>query len=174
MGLRFKKSINLGGAKINFSKTGIGASLGGKGLRVTKMANGRTRTTASLPGTGISYVKESSSKSNNKNSINISNINYSNNSDVVQKNNHLKKFNILNENKVILNNKFYNYAQINTFKITFYVLSILLIICGTFTFPIGIIFIIFGLLLLGTANTYKKILNEMKKAVYNKKDNYYS
>lgn len=58
MGFRFRKSIRIGGARINISKTGIGCSFGIPGFRVTKLANGRTRTTASIPGTGISYVKE--------------------------------------------------------------------------------------------------------------------
>ena len=56
MAFRFRKSINLGGgARVNFSKSGIGASVGGKGCRVTKRADGGTRTTASIPGTGLSY-----------------------------------------------------------------------------------------------------------------------
>lgn len=60
MGMRFRKSINLGGgARINLSKSGIGASVGGKGFRVTKKANGGTRTTASIAGTGISYTSDS-------------------------------------------------------------------------------------------------------------------
>lgn len=37
MGLRFRKSINLGcGFRINFSKSGIGYSFGGKGLGTQK------------------------------------------------------------------------------------------------------------------------------------------
>lgn len=62
MGLRFRKSINLGGARINISKSGVGGSIGTKGARITKTANGRTRKTVGIPGTGISYVTESSSK----------------------------------------------------------------------------------------------------------------
>lgn len=64
MGFRFRKSVSfLGGAfRINFSKSGIGYSFGGKGARITKTATGRTRTTLSVPGTGISYVTESSSQ----------------------------------------------------------------------------------------------------------------
>lgn len=58
MGLRFRKSLNLGPVRINVSKSGIGASAGSKGFRVTKKAGGGTRTTASIPGTGVSYVKE--------------------------------------------------------------------------------------------------------------------
>ena len=66
MGFRFRKSIKIGAARINISKTGIGCSLGIPGFRITKLANGRTRTTASIPGTGISYVKETSGKKRKK------------------------------------------------------------------------------------------------------------
>ena len=60
MGLRIRKSYNLGGGfRINVSGSGVGYSWGGKGYRVTHMANGRTRRTATIPGTGISYVSES-------------------------------------------------------------------------------------------------------------------
>lgn len=63
MGLRFRKSINLGGgAKINLSKSGVGYSIGTKGARITKKASGGSKTTLSVPGTGISYVKESKGK----------------------------------------------------------------------------------------------------------------
>lgn len=63
MGIRFRKSINLGGgARINISKSGIGGSIGTKGARITKTAKGTTRKTISIPNTGISYVKESGSK----------------------------------------------------------------------------------------------------------------
>ena len=59
MGFRFRKSINVFGLfRINFSKSGIGFSYGVPGYRVTKMANGRTRKTVSIPGTGISHVSE--------------------------------------------------------------------------------------------------------------------
>ena len=59
MGLRFRKSVNIGPVRINASKTGLGYSVGVPGARYTKMANGRKRVTASLPGTGISWVEES-------------------------------------------------------------------------------------------------------------------
>lgn len=62
MGLRFRKSVNIGGFRVNFSKTGVGYSFGGPGFRYTITADGRERVTVSLPGTGISYVEESSSK----------------------------------------------------------------------------------------------------------------
>ena len=60
MGFRFRKSVNFGPLRLNFSKSGVVYSVGGKGFRVTKTATGKTRTTASIPGTGISYVKETS------------------------------------------------------------------------------------------------------------------
>lgn len=63
MGIRFRKSINLGnGFRINVSKSGVGYSWGVKGARVTRTADGNIRTTASIPGSGISYVKEISGK----------------------------------------------------------------------------------------------------------------
>lgn len=61
MGLRFRKSINLGnGFKVNISKSGIGYSWGTSGFRITKTAKGQTRKTYSIPGTGISYSTQSS------------------------------------------------------------------------------------------------------------------
>lgn len=59
MGVRFRKSINLGIFRVNASKSGLGWSVGVPGARYTQMANGRTRTTASIPGTGVSWVEES-------------------------------------------------------------------------------------------------------------------
>ncbi|MBR1984138.1 MAG: DUF4236 domain-containing protein [Clostridia bacterium] len=61
MGFRFRKSINLGGGfRINLSKSGIGYSFGTKGMRWTKLCNGRNRSTYSIPGTGLAYISESS------------------------------------------------------------------------------------------------------------------
>lgn len=62
MGFRFRKSIRLGKyARLNFSKSGVGWSLGTKAVRFTKKSSGGTRTTSTIPGTGISYVSESGS-----------------------------------------------------------------------------------------------------------------
>ena len=59
MGMRFRKSINLGGGfRVNLSKSGVGYSWGTKGYRKTKTARGTTRSTVSIPGTGLSYVSE--------------------------------------------------------------------------------------------------------------------
>ena len=59
MGIRYRKSAKIGPLRINLSKSGVGYSVGTKGFRYTKKANGGTRTTTSIPGTGISYVKDS-------------------------------------------------------------------------------------------------------------------
>ena len=62
MGFRYRKSVKIGPFRINASKSGIGYSVGVKGLRYTKTATGRERVTASIPGTGMSYVTESKAK----------------------------------------------------------------------------------------------------------------
>ena len=60
MGFRFRKSINLGGGfRVNLSKSGVGYSWGIKGVRFTRTAKGRSRSTFSVPGTGLSYTTES-------------------------------------------------------------------------------------------------------------------
>ena len=72
MGMKFRKSIKLGGGtKLNLSKSGVGISTGVKGFRVSKNTSGRSRVTASLPGTGLSYTKEygSSGSFGNKRSV---------------------------------------------------------------------------------------------------------
>ena len=66
MGVRFRKSLKLGKHfRINVSKSGIGFSYGIKGFRHTKLANGRSRNTFSIPNTGISYVSDSKSHHHN-------------------------------------------------------------------------------------------------------------
>ena len=55
MSFRFRKSVNFGPFRVNASKSGLGWSVGGKGMRYTKTANGAGRVTASVPGTGVSY-----------------------------------------------------------------------------------------------------------------------
>lgn len=58
MGLKYRKSINIGPLRINFSKSGVGFSLGVKGFRVGRSATGKTKATVSLPGTGLSYEQD--------------------------------------------------------------------------------------------------------------------
>jgi len=55
MGFQFRKSISIiSGLKLNFSKSGISTSIGGRGAAINFSRRG-TRTTVGLPGTGISY-----------------------------------------------------------------------------------------------------------------------
>lgn len=61
MGLIFKKSVKIGPLKINFSKSGIGYSIGNKKVRHTKTATGRTYNTINL-GNGLSYRTKSKKK----------------------------------------------------------------------------------------------------------------
>ena len=69
MGMKFRKSINLGGGtRLNVSRSGVGISTGVKGFRVSKNTSGRSRVTASLPGTGLSYTKEYGSSGSSGNS----------------------------------------------------------------------------------------------------------
>lgn len=63
MGFRYRKSKNFGPFRVNLSKSGVGWSVGGKGFRYTKKANGGTRTTTSIPGSGMSWVKDKSRRS---------------------------------------------------------------------------------------------------------------
>lgn len=64
MGLRFRKSINLGKHfRINLSSKGIGYSYGTKGYRHTVSADGKERITTSIPGTGLSSTKYINTKS---------------------------------------------------------------------------------------------------------------
>lgn len=65
MGMRYRKSSKIGPFRINVSKSGVGWSVGTKGYRYTKTANGRTRTTVSIPGTGLSWVNEQGAKKPN-------------------------------------------------------------------------------------------------------------
>lgn len=57
MGFRLRKSIKiLPGVRMTVGTGGIGYSVGGRGLRVTRHANGRVSRTVGLPGTGLSHT----------------------------------------------------------------------------------------------------------------------
>lgn len=61
MGFKFRKSIKIGAARINFSKSGVGASVGVKGFRLGRNAKGQNYVSASIPGTGVGYEARSKS-----------------------------------------------------------------------------------------------------------------
>ena len=67
MGWRYRKSVKAGPFRLNFSKSGIGYSVGSKHYRVTKTAKGTVRETVTLPG-GLSHVTEHKIGSDAKNS----------------------------------------------------------------------------------------------------------
>jgi tetratricopeptide (TPR) repeat protein len=58
MGFRVRKSFKIApGVRITVSPRGVSTSVGVKGVRVTRGADGRVTRTLSAPGTGISHVK---------------------------------------------------------------------------------------------------------------------
>lgn len=62
MSWNFRRTAKIGPIRINASKSGVGGSIGTRGLRVGKDAKGRTYTAASIPRTGIyrrDYLKKS-------------------------------------------------------------------------------------------------------------------
>ena len=67
MGFRYRRSTKIGPFRINFSKRGVGWSVGTKGYRYTKKAGGGTRHTFKTPIKGLTYVTETSSNSSKKN-----------------------------------------------------------------------------------------------------------
>ena len=55
MGFRFRKTIKLfPGVRLNFSKSGVSASIGGPGATID-ISKRVTRGTVGIPGTGVSY-----------------------------------------------------------------------------------------------------------------------
>lgn len=93
------------------NKSGISTSVGGKGYRVTRKANGKIQTTASIPGTGIRYTKQLSRN---------------------------KGYNSVNENKIIHSRNYYRvlYIIANITSIILAIISLLLLLA---ILPIGII-----------------------------------
>lgn len=59
MGLRYRKSLNVGGVRLNLNKRSVSASVGTKGARYTVNSAGRGTTTVGLPGTGLRYQTQS-------------------------------------------------------------------------------------------------------------------
>lgn len=53
MGWGLRRSLKLGPLKLNFSKSGVGYSVGVRGFRVGTDAKGRSYSAASIPGTGL-------------------------------------------------------------------------------------------------------------------------
>ncbi len=67
MGFRMRKSFRVAkGVRINVSKSGIGTSVGAKGVRYSAHSSGRRTSTIGIPGSGVAYV--STKYSGNRNS----------------------------------------------------------------------------------------------------------
>lgn len=58
MGMRFRKSVNLGGGvRLNFNKKSTGISFGTKGARYSINSNGRKTASIGIPGTGLYWTE---------------------------------------------------------------------------------------------------------------------
>lgn len=55
MGWYFRRSLGIGPLRLNFSKRGVGWSVGGRGFRTGVDASGRQTTSTTIPGTGLGY-----------------------------------------------------------------------------------------------------------------------
>ena len=158
MGFRLRKSINLGGVRINLSKSGVGYSFGAKGMRITKCANGRTRNTVGIPGTGISYVSESGKAKR----------------EVESKEKQIKKSGIIavSADKVVVRNALFDKeieASKTVILLLYYLIDYLAYIClllGVmffFIIPVaGMVVILLSKLLFDISKEYNKILKKMK------------
>ena len=62
MGMRFRKTTKIGPVNINASKSGVGWSVGGGGVRYTQKSNGGTRVTVNTPVKGVYATKDYSAK----------------------------------------------------------------------------------------------------------------
>lgn len=62
MGMRFRRSKKIGPFRVNVSKSGVGWSVGSKGVRYTQKANGGTRVTVNTPVKGVYATKDFSAK----------------------------------------------------------------------------------------------------------------
>lgn len=66
MGIRFRKSINLGPLRINLSKSGISYSFGFGGIRASKLVNKNEKITINSPVNGLFFAKEKTNPKNDK------------------------------------------------------------------------------------------------------------
>ncbi|MGK5553611.1 DUF4236 domain-containing protein [Actinomadura kijaniata] len=58
MGWSYRKSLKVGPFRINLSRRGVGHSVGGRGARYTRGADGRKHVTFRIPGTGLSWRRQ--------------------------------------------------------------------------------------------------------------------
>ncbi|SCI09783.1 DUF4236 domain-containing protein [Romboutsia sp. 1001713B170207_170306_H8] len=136
MGLRFRKSINLGGGvKLNVSKKSVGISAGVKGARVSINSKGRKTTSVGIPGTGVSYVSTSNISKGKSNNTTTNN----NKSNILVSELELTEENVLKRSN--------EYKRISK---ALFIIAILLFIAafplGAFVFLLSIVAILFACL----------------------------
>jgi len=66
VGLRYRKSVKIGGVRLNLNKRGVSASAGSRGARYTVNSAGRRTSTVGLPGSGLRYQTQSGGASKAK------------------------------------------------------------------------------------------------------------
>lgn len=66
--MKFRKSKNIGGLRLNFTQNGIGTSFGVKGARLSVNSNGKVERTLSVPGTGL-YDRKTIKNTNDKKGV---------------------------------------------------------------------------------------------------------
>ncbi|WP_030166398.1 DUF4236 domain-containing protein [Spirillospora albida] len=62
MGWSYRKSVRKGPFRLNFSKKGVGHSVGRGGARYTQSADGRRYITLRIPGTGLTWRRSLKSR----------------------------------------------------------------------------------------------------------------
>ncbi len=60
MGWYYRRSARIGPLRLNFSKRGVGYSVGAGGYRVGRSSSGRTYRSFNVAGTGLRYVRYNS------------------------------------------------------------------------------------------------------------------
>jgi hypothetical protein len=57
MGWSFRRSFRFGPFRVNLSKSGVGYSVGTRGIRVGEDSEGRRYRSLNIPGTGITFLR---------------------------------------------------------------------------------------------------------------------
>ena len=129
MWFNFSKSKKLGQFRVSVSKSGISTGVGVKGYSVTRKANGKIQSTASIPGTGLRYTSQ------------------------LGKN---KSYNNIQENSIMHSRKYYKTLYILA-NITSGILAILSLPLLIVALPIGIILAAITVFIFFMGKTGKKI-----------------
>mgnify|MGYP001096637902 CR=1 FL=1 len=63
---RFRRTLNIGPIRLTIEKTGIGISIGTRGVHIGRSPNGRIYISAGIPGTGLYWRKDLSAPQRNR------------------------------------------------------------------------------------------------------------